>query len=217
MVDAERLYIELAAAYVRGKLPEAASDLDDEKLLELGRAAGLKLHRFKRTIELPRVRAVLGILRGIAPHTLLDIGSGRGVFLWPLLDAFPELWVTAIEPDARRRAHLEAVRQGGIDRLSVLAANAQQLACADGAFDVVTALEVLEHQVNPMSLAREAVRVARRFIVVSVPSKPDDNPEHVQLFTGSTLAELLKEAGAANVRVDYVLNHIIAVARVDRP
>src|SRR5215467_2022605 len=111
MVDTERLYTELAVAYVRGKLPEAASDLKAEELFELGRTAGLKLHRFKRTIELPRVRAVLGVLRGIAPCTLLDIGSGRGVFLWPLLDAFPELPVIAVEPDAQRRAHLEAVRR----------------------------------------------------------------------------------------------------------
>ena len=114
MVYAERLYIELAAAYVRGKLPEAASDLNDQELLELGWAAGLNLHRFKRTIELPRVRAVLGVLHGIAPCTLLDIGSGRGVFLWPLLDTFPELLVTAVELDAQRRAHLEAVQRGGI-------------------------------------------------------------------------------------------------------
>jgi 2-polyprenyl-3-methyl-5-hydroxy-6-metoxy-1,4-benzoquinol methylase len=216
MVDAERLYTELAAAYVRGVLPGAASHLKDEELLEIGRAVGLKLHRFKRTIQLPRVRAVLGVLRGIVPCTLLDIGSGRGVFLWPLLEAFPELPVTAVEPDAQRRAHLEAVRRGGIDRLRVLRANAQRLDCADGAFDVVTALEVLEHQVHPMPLAREAMRLARRFVVVSVPSTPDDNPEHVQLFTGATLPQLLREAGAANVRVDYVLNHIIAVARVDR-
>ena len=216
MVDAERLYTELAAAYVRGKLPEAAPGLKDEEVLEVGRAAGLKLYRFKRTMELPRVRAVLGVLRGIAPRNLLDIGSGRGVFLWPLLDAFPELPVTAVEPDAQRRAHLEAVRLGGIHRLSVLAANALQLDCADSAFDVVTVLEVLEHQAHPMSLAQEAIRVARSFVVVSVPSTPDNNPEHVQLFTGATLRQLLREAGAENVRVDYVLNHIIAVARVDR-
>jgi 2-polyprenyl-3-methyl-5-hydroxy-6-metoxy-1,4-benzoquinol methylase len=216
MVDAERLYIEPAAAYVRGKLPEAARGLKDEEVLELGRAAGLKLYRFKRTMELPRLRAVLGVLRGIAPRNLLDIGSGRGVFLWPLLDAFPELAVTAVESDAHRLAHLEAVRRGGIDRLNVLAANAQQLDCADSAFDVVTVLEVLEHQVHPMPLAREAIRIARRFVVVSVPSTPDNNPEHLRLFTGATLPQLLSEAGAENVRVAYVLNHIIAVARVDR-
>jgi hypothetical protein len=79
MVDAERLYTELAAAYVRGALPEAARDLKAEELFALGRAIGLKLHRFKRTSQLPRVRTVLGVLRAITPRTQLDIGSGRAV------------------------------------------------------------------------------------------------------------------------------------------
>ena len=84
----EGLYLELAEAYARGMLPEATDDAD---LLEQARAAGLKLHRFKRTMDLPRVRAVLGALHGLAPESLIDFGSGRGVFLWPLLDAFPDL------------------------------------------------------------------------------------------------------------------------------
>jgi hypothetical protein len=82
-------YISLAAAFVRGKLslaPDAASPSDDE-LIQLGLRAGLRLHKFKRTMELRRVRCILGALRGLAPTSLLDIGSGRGTFLWLLLDA----------------------------------------------------------------------------------------------------------------------------------
>ena len=208
------LYDDVAAAYVRGLLPEAAGGKPDLECLALGRAAGLKLHRFKRTTELPRVRAVLGVLRGLETERLLDIGTGRGVFLWPLLDAFPSLHVTAVEPDARRRAYLEAVRRGGVARLEVVAADAARLPFADARFDVVTALEVLEHQIDPAPIAREAVRLASGFVIASVPSKPDDNPEHVQLFTPATLEALLSHAGAARVQVSHVLNHMIAVARV---
>src|SRR5262249_38904475 len=139
------LYENLAAAYVRGSLAQAAGASDAEALA-FARAAGLKLHRFKRTMELPRVRTVLGVLRGLGPERLLDIGTGRGVFLWPLLDAFPSLAVTAVEPDARRRGHLAAVRRGGVARLDVVGADASHLPFDDAAFDVVTALEVLEHQ-----------------------------------------------------------------------
>jgi 2-polyprenyl-3-methyl-5-hydroxy-6-metoxy-1,4-benzoquinol methylase len=208
-------YEHLAAAYVRGSMPERTSGKTDAELIDVGHAAGFKLNRFKRTMELPRVRAVLGVLHGIGPERLLDIGTGRGVFLWPLLDAFPELEVTAVEPDPRRRQHLEAVRRGGVDRLQVIGADASRLSLADGAFDVVTALEVLEHQADPAPLAREAVRLASRFVIASVPSTADNNPEHVQLFTGKTLKALLQRAGAASVRIDHVLNHIIAVARVE--
>ena len=59
-----------------------------------------------------------------------------------------------------------------------------------------------------------AVRVAARFVIASAPSKPDDNPEHVQLFTGESLGGLLHKAGARSVKIEYVLNHIIAIARV---
>src|SRR5262245_16854409 len=83
-----RFYLEPAAAFVRHLLPDAP-DAIPEKLVQLGLQAGLRLHRVKRTGNLPRVRKVLGILRGLGPESVLDVGSGRGVFLWPLLGAFP--------------------------------------------------------------------------------------------------------------------------------
>jgi ubiquinone/menaquinone biosynthesis C-methylase UbiE len=207
------LYDELAAAYVRGMLPGTGDRKSTAQLLEAGRAAGLNLHRFKRTMALPRVRAVLGILRGIAPSNLLDIGTGRGVFLWALLDAFPDLDVTVVERDRRRLGHLNAVRRGGIERLDVRACDATLLPFPDRAFDAVTVLEVLEHQEDPAPMAREAMRAARRFVIASVPSKPDSNPEHVQLFSAGSLKALLLHAGAKTVTLDGVRGHIIAAAR----
>lgn len=217
MAEDERLYGGLAAAFVRGTLAGVAPGLSDGEAIASGRAAGLKMHRFKRTIELPRVRAVIGVLRGLAPSRLLDVGTGRGVFLWPLLDAFPDLEVTAVEPDAKRRAYLEAVKRGGVARLTVSGEDACTLPFPDRSFDVVTVLEVLEHQHDPLPMARTALRLAGRCVVASVPSKPDHNPEHVQLFSARTLAELLTRAGARSVRIDHVLNHMIAVAMASAP
>jgi ubiquinone/menaquinone biosynthesis C-methylase UbiE len=91
--------------------------------------------------------------------------------------------------------------------------DATRLGLADKSVDVVTILEVLEHLPEPAPAAREAIRVARRFVVVSVPSKADDNPEHLHLFTRRSLEDLLLTAGARRVSFDGVLNHLIAVAR----
>ena len=211
-------YLEFAAAYVRGTLPDVSAESPHEFFTK-GREAGLRLHRFKRASELPRVRRVLGILRSFAPADLLDIGSGRGVFLWPLLDAFADLRVTACDRRADRVADLQAVARGGIERLSPVEGDVTALRFSDRSFDGVTILEVLEHLPKPDLGAREVLRIARRFIIASVPSKPDDNPEHLQLFTVDSLTDLFTQAAdelgrKIRVRCEYVLNHIVVVVTI---
>lgn len=214
-MDPERYYLELAAAFVRGHRPALrAEGCPPAELVERGRADGLRLLKFKRNATLPRVAKVLGILRGLQPAALLDVGSGRGTFLWPLLHELPWLPVTALDADPRRVRDLLAVREGGVERLAVLHADACALPLPADAMDVVTALEVLEHLPEPSRAAAELVRVARRFVVVSVPSGPDDNPQHIQLFSPASLRALLLDAGAKRVQLEHVPGHMIAVARV---
>ena len=214
--DDERYFTALACAFVRGRLPEL-THLSDDELLAQGKAHGLRLHKFKRNTDLPRVKRILGILQALQPvslpASLLDLGSGRGTFLWPLLDAFPDMVVTALDVSEQRVSDLDAVRRGGVTNLRALQMDATSIALPDKSVDIVTALEVFEHLEQPQLAAREAIRLAQRFVLVSVPSKPDDNPEHIQLFTAQTMTALLMDAGARSVKTEYVLNHLIAVAR----
>jgi Methyltransferase domain len=206
-------YLPLAAAFVRGRRPDAP-DADDASVLRWGlEQADLRLSKLKRKSTLPRVGKVLGILRGLSPSGLVDVGSGRGTFLWPLLDAFATLPVTAIDNDPIRARDLEAIRDGGQSRLTVREEDARASTLDDGSVDVMTVLEVLEHLPDPHRLAARAVAIARRFVVVSVPSKPDDNPDHIQLFSVGSLRQLLLDAGAQSVDVTHVRGHMVAVAR----
>jgi ubiquinone/menaquinone biosynthesis C-methylase UbiE len=185
-------------------------------IIVAGYKAGLRLRKFKRTMGLARVQKVLGLLNGIAPNSLLDVGSGRGAFLWPLLDQFPELTVVAIDQSKQRASDLEAVHLGGVSRLTAFRKDLTSLDFHEAQFDVVTTLEVLEHIPNYEAAIQEAVRVAQRFVIASVPSKPDDNPEHLHVLTRDQLQAAFDLAGARRVRFDSVLNHLIVVASVDR-
>ena len=204
---AARYYLPFAASFVRGRVPDAVGD--DAAVFAAGQASGLKLHKFKRNADLPRVRKVLSLLAGLGPASLLDVGSGRGVFLWPLLDAFPELPVMAIDREEQRATDLQALGRGGLARLHAERMDATALSFPDATFDGVTMLEVLEHMPDPKRAAQEALRAAARFVVVSVPSKEDHNPEHIHLFEPKALASLFE--GARRVSIEYVLNHIVAL------
>lgn len=210
MVDDASHYRWLAACYARGALGRL--DLDDDGALAAAVTAELRLHRFKRTAGLPRVRAVLGLLRGLGAASLCDLGSGRGAFVWPLLDELPALQVIATDVLAHRVADLAAVARGGVERLRAIRTDAAALGLADASVDVVTVLEVLEHVADPAPVAREALRVARRAAVVTVPAHPDDNPEHIRLFDPASLTALWRDAGARRVTVDGVRGHLVAVA-----
>jgi ubiquinone/menaquinone biosynthesis C-methylase UbiE len=213
-VTEESHYTALAAAYARGAL--GRPELDDAAALAAGADAGLRLHRFKRTAGLPRVKRVLGALRGLGVARLLDVGSGRGAFLWPLLDGLPGVTVTAIDVLAHRAEGIAAVGRGGIARLSAARMDATALGFADRSVDAVTLLEVLEHMPDPAAAIGEAMRVCRTAVIATVPSHEDDNPEHVRLFSAQSLKELFEAAGARRVVVDGVRGHLTAVAMTDR-
>ena len=197
----------LASAYQRGyELKYTGSQSPPEK----------KMHYFKAKDDLPRVQAVLGFLQGIVPagqcRSLLDVGSGRGVFLFPLLREFPALEVTSIDILPHRVELLECLALGGIHNLHPMAGDICAAPIPDKSFDIVTVLEVLEHIPDTASAVRNAVRLARNYVIVSVPSKPDDNPEHIHLFSATDLERHFIEAGCRKVKFISVTGHHVMIA-----
>ena len=126
----DNLYFPLACAYIRGvslrtgqpELPASLlhtplSALSEEAITQIlcaGQQAQLKLYRFKPHDDLPRVRAVMGFLKAIYPNSLLDIGSGRGVFLNTFLSAFPYTSVTSLDILPHRVQALRDMAAGGV-------------------------------------------------------------------------------------------------------
>lgn len=204
----EQQYIQrLADAYRRGyELKYAGVENPPE----------MKMHYFKTKEDLPRVQVVLSFLQGIIPagqcESLLDVGSGRGVFLFPLLRVFPDLEVTSVDILPHRVELLDCISKGGVANLHPMLADICDGSLPDKSFDVVTMLEVLEHIPDTEAAVRNAVRLARNYIIVSVPSKPDDNPEHIHLFSNDDLKNHFLNAGCYKVKFMSVTNHRVMIA-----
>ena len=224
----ERYDLRMTAAYIRGALWDSLDEglrgasldgltsADLAALLALAGEAGLTLHYFKRQESLPRVKKALGFLRGAGGESLLAVGSGRGGFLLPFLREFPGVPVTSLDVLEKRVAMLAAMRRGGLSDLTPLRADICVWDAPPGSFDAVTLLEVLEHIPDVAAAVRNAVRLARRWVVVTVPSKPDDNPEHIHLLTKPVLEDLFAAAGCRALRFDGVPGHLFMAARTGR-
>lgn len=226
----ERYEVDLAVAYVRGcakqgqiaLLPEhlataPAAELTQqefETLLELAEKAQLRMYHFKKKDMLPRVQAVMGFLKSVQPESLLDVGSGRGAFLYPFLLQFPWANVTSVDLLPHRVQTLQALTLGGVENLTALQQDICHWDAPDKSFDTVTLLEVLEHIPNVEQAIRAAVRLARRYVVVTVPSKEDNNPEHIHLLTKELLTKYFTAAGCKKLHFSGVNGHLMMSATI---
>ena len=232
MNDLEGRYdLQTAAAWILGHarrtgipdlpgavLRKTADECSKEELLQIaaaGQAAELKLYPFKSGTQLlARTRRTLGFLHSISFETMLDAGSGRGVFLIPFMKEFPWVTVTSLDLLEKRVNFLNELAEGGFRQLHAEQKNICDQPYADDSFDVVTMLEVLEHIPKVGNAVAAAVKMAKQYVVVTVPSKPDNNPEHIHLLTKEKLTRLFGAAGCTRLHFDGVEGHLFMVAAV---
>ncbi len=228
----ERYNMKYAVAAIRGQIKRKGKTAEIErelinkplyeltedeqlKIIELGEKLGMKLYYFKSSDRrLPRVNKVLGFLKGICFDSLLDVGSGRGVFLLPFLDEFPFVCVKSIDILEKRIDLLSDLVNGGIEQLTVEKADVCLQPYPDKSVDVVTLLEVLEHIPEVEKAIGAAVNMARKYVVVTVPSKEDNNPEHIHLLTKEKLTEYFGWCGVKKLSFDGVSGHLFMIAKV---
>jgi 2-polyprenyl-3-methyl-5-hydroxy-6-metoxy-1,4-benzoquinol methylase len=103
-------------------------------------------------------------------RSLLDVGCGEGVLTQRWAGRLAPRRVVGIDLDDPLIA-AEWARHGA-PNLTYVAQRAEQLPFADGEFDLVTAIEVLEHVPDPADTLAEMARCAARHVLVSVPREP---------------------------------------------
>ena len=105
-----------------------------------------------------------------APRTLLDVGCGEGVLTEKWAQALDDKRIVGIDLDDPQ-LHLQW-EQRRRPNLEYVVMKAENLPFGDDEFDMATAIEVLEHVPDPEHTVAEMARVARRWLLVSVPREP---------------------------------------------
>jgi len=105
-----------------------------------------------------------------ATGSVLDVGCGEGVLTHRWAEQLGERRIVGIDLEDPKLRSEWATRQR--PNLEYRAMPAENLPFAAGEFDLVAAIEVLEHVPDPQRTLAEMTRVASRHLLVSVPREP---------------------------------------------
>jgi SAM-dependent methyltransferase len=111
---------------------------------------------------------IQGIITDLRPQSLLDAGCGEGFVDEILLTAMPELRITGFDV-LEDSVKLASMRN---PRATFSTGDIYNIEQPDNSFDVVIALEVMEHLHEPDKALAEMARVASDYVVLSVPHEP---------------------------------------------
>jgi SAM-dependent methyltransferase len=144
-----------------------------------------------------------------APGSVLDVGCGEGVLTLDWAERLGDGRVVGIDLDDPKLRAEWAKRTR--PNLEFHVEEATSLSFGDDDFDMAAATEVLEHVPAPEATVAEMARVARRWLLVSVPREPlwrglnmargaylrdlGNTPGHVNHWSKRALVSLLSRYG----------------------
>lgn len=161
-----------------------------------------------------RKEIVLGLLQRYCPcprPRILDVGCGTG----GMSSEFAALGKT-IGVDTAPEAAYFCSRRG----LEMVLGSGAALPMTDASFDIVSALDVIEHIEDDRAVLREMFRVCRPggLLLMTVPafaflwSKHDDLNHHKRRYVRSQLAARIREAGFEPLRLSYYNTFLLPAA-----
>lgn len=162
-----------------------------------------------------------------AASSVLDVGCGEGVVTERFARRLAPAQVLGVD-DARLEEEWQRRRA---PNLSFQTGSAYGLPFPDGSFELVCAIEVLEHLERPGDALAEMSRVASSALLLSVPNEPSwrishmlagrnlrnlgNTPGHINHWSQRAFAELVSGYGRLE-RIEGVFPWTLAVASVGR-
>ncbi len=139
-----------------------------------------------------------------SPRRILSVGCGPAEGIrWLVPFAGPSGKVVGLD--------IEPIHAQRLDNMEFLVGSLEQTPLADASFDVVLALDVLEHLDDDSASMLEAVRLVKPggLLLITVPALPsmwggqDVVSEHRRRYTRRTLRRLFNRAQLSGYRISY--------------
>lgn len=147
------------------------------------------------------------VMDNFREKSVVDIGCGDGFLLKELLEKYKDIKVLGLDISP---VAIEKAKEKGID--TVLCDITERLPFEDNSFDSALLLDVLEHMFQPEPVLREAIRVSKKYVYISVPNfvslparmqvllgkVPENNTlrkGHIFWVTRKVLLSLIKRCG----------------------
>jgi len=149
--------------------------------------------------------SVISLAKPLSPKKVLDAGCGEGFSLNKLMENKIGEEIEGIENSK------EAILIGKkiFPKAKIKLGDIYNLPYPSNYFDLVLATEVLEHLENPQKALSEIIRVAKKYIILSVPNEPifrlanflrgkyvkrfGNSPGHINHWTIFSFQKFLKE------------------------
>ncbi len=173
------------------------------------KSSNLKKHTSKNPLQrflIDRFQdSVAAEVKKLKPESLLSVGCGEGFDLKHVISFFKPRRVVGVDFDngALKYARMQ------LPGVNFKKANATRLPFKDKEFDLVLALEVIEHIKEFEKVLDEIKRVAKKFALITVPWEPcfsfigllrgkyikrlGRHPEHVNAWSKKAFLQVLKE------------------------
>jgi SAM-dependent methyltransferase len=149
-------------------------------------------------------RRISNLVRTTAACHILDVGCGEGFTMRQLRGDGVQASMVGVDYSL---AALAWSQVNGIAQSPLNVADAHHLPFSDNSFDLALCLEVLEHLPDSSLGLRELLRVARDYVLVSVPHEPyfrginflrgkhvralGNDPEHLHNYSGRAFYRLV--------------------------
>lgn len=149
----------------------------------------------------------------ISPKNVLEVGCGEGFTLNYLSQIVGEGNMVGVDIDEKVISKAHQL----FPNLEIRRGDAYELNIKTASYDLVLLLEVIEHLKNPKKAIKEAMRVSKRYCIISAPNEPifrvanlmraryisnlGSTPGHINNLTEMKFKKLLEECGLKIIKI----------------